>query len=401
MDARAIGFPGELLGRPWAERLLYFRNYTMAHPRLAAARESLLSAIREMEANSLVLVLGPTGVGKTTLRAKAEQMLTVEMMPELATDAGRLPVVSVECIAPDSGIFNWRDHFRRLLLQMDEPLVDYKLRLEAPAHSGQRVASFMPATRAVGLEYRHAVEQALRFRRPAAVLLDEAQHLARMGSGRRLSDQLDVIKSIANRTGTVHVLFGTYELLAFRNLSAQLSRRSVDIHFPRYRVDDANDRKAFLGVLRSFEQQLPLPEPTDLVQEWEFLYERSIGCVGILKDWLARTLAGALKRNATCLTLKELRTHALSISQCEKMLSEALEGESRLVENKEHCNRLRTRLGLSLQEASPKDTSMGMLEQTRIENTSPQKRRSKPGQRRPVRDPIGFPATRHATAVSL
>lgn len=401
MDAGAIGFTRELLDWPWAERLLYFRKYTMAHPRLTAARESLLSAIHEMESNSLVLVLGPTGVGKTTLRAKAEQMLTAEMIPELATDSCRLPVVSVECIAPDSGIFNWRDHFRRLLHQMDEPLVDYKLRSEVPVHSGERVTRFMPSTRAVGPEYQHAVEKALRFRRPAAVLLDEAQHLARMGSGRRLSDQLDVIKSIANRTGTVHVLFGTYELLAFRNLSAQLSRRSVDIHFPRYRADDANDRTAFLGVLRSFEQQLPLSEPTDLVQEWEFLYERSIGCVGILKDWLTRTLAGALKRNATCLTLKDLRAHALSVSQCEKMLSEALEGETRLVESKEHCNRLRTRLGLSVQEASPKDASMGMVERARIENTPPQKRRRKPGQRRPVRDPIGFLATEHATTASV
>jgi len=32
--------------------------------------------------------------------------------------------------------------------------------------------------KAAGLEYRHALEQALRFRRPSAVLLDEAQHLA-------------------------------------------------------------------------------------------------------------------------------------------------------------------------------------------------------------------------------
>ena len=94
----------------------------------------------------------------------------------------------------------------------------------------------MPSARAAGSEYHHAVERALRFRRPVAVLIDEAQHLARMGSGRRLSDQLDVIKSIANCTGTVHVLLGTYELLAFRNLSAQLSRRSIDIHFPRYRA---------------------------------------------------------------------------------------------------------------------------------------------------------------------
>src|SRR5258708_15282019 len=107
-----------------------------------------------------------------------------------------------------------------------------------------------------GAEWQDVVEQALRYRRPAAVLVDEAQHLAKMTSGRRLLDQLDVIKSIANRTGTVHALFGTYDLLAFRNLSGQLSRRSVDVHFCRYRVDNTEDRKTFLNVLCSFDRQI-------------------------------------------------------------------------------------------------------------------------------------------------
>jgi hypothetical protein len=60
------------------------------------------------------------------------------------------------------------------------------------------------------------VEQALRYRRPRAVLIDEAQHLFALASGRRLEDQLNVLKSLANRSNTVHVLFGTYELLRVR-----------------------------------------------------------------------------------------------------------------------------------------------------------------------------------------
>ena len=76
MDTGSPGFPRELLSQPWPARLEYFRAYTMAHPRLLAARETLLNAIHEVAPNSLILLLGPTGVGKTTLRAKIEQMLT-------------------------------------------------------------------------------------------------------------------------------------------------------------------------------------------------------------------------------------------------------------------------------------------------------------------------------------
>jgi len=293
----------------------------------------------------------------------------------------------VECIAPESGTFNWRDHFVRLLLQMDEPLVDRKRNLEDPARAGDRVMSFMPSTRAAGAAYHHATEQALRFRRPVAVLLDEAQHLARTGSGRRLSDQLDVIKSIANRTDTVHVLFGTYELLAFRNLSAQLSRRSVDIHFPRYRADDPKDREMFLNVVRSFEQQLPLSQPPDLVRDWEYLYERSIGCVGVLKDWLVRALTGVFRRNATVLTIQDLQAHALSVSQCEKMLSEALEGEVSLLEGAQECNRLRTRLGLNPLERPPEKLASSLVDAGIAVRS--RKQRWRPGQRIPTRDVIG------------
>src|SRR6202000_2043653 len=100
-----------------------------------------------------------------------------------------------------------------LLDAMREPLIDYKLdRKGKPWGLGRPTFPFDLNPRASGAEYQHAVEQALLHRRPRAVLIDEAQHLAKMSSGRRLLDQLDVIKSIANCTGIPHVLVGTYDL---------------------------------------------------------------------------------------------------------------------------------------------------------------------------------------------
>ena len=399
METLATGFPRELLTQPWIVRLEYFKRYTIAHPRLVAARESLSGAIYESAPNSLILVLGPTGVGKTTLRYKMEQLLTTAMSVDLEADPGRLPVVSVECIAPESGAFSWRDHFRRLLLHMEEPLLDHKLHPGKSIHIADRTVRFMPNARAAGTEYRYAVERALCFRRPAAVMLDEAQHLARVGPGRRLSDQLDVVKSIANYTKTVHVLLGTYGLLAFRNLSAQLSRRSFDIHFPRYRAEDPGDRKAFLTVLRSFEQQLPLSEPPELVNEWEYLYERSIGCVGVLKDWLVRALTAMLRRGDCALTFRELKMQALNVSQCDKMLAEALEGEVRLGESSVERARFRTRLGLSGPGAGTAQDSTVQIQESGFDMQ--RRRRNRPGQRRPVRDAIARSEASYATAPAV
>ena len=156
--------------------------------------------------------------------------------------------------------------------------------------------------RTIGLELRHALEGALTHRRPAAFFVDEAQHLAKMKSGRKLQDQLDSIKSLASLTRTVHVLVGTYELLPFRNLSAQLSRRSIDIHFRRYQATRSEDYAAFQNVAFTFQRHLPLEGESDLLKHIEYCYERSIGCVGVLKEWLMRALAFALGRDSRTVT---------------------------------------------------------------------------------------------------
>lgn len=394
--AAVMGITRRALTGSSDEKLQQFRKVTIAHPHLLAARERLITAISDSPRNSVVFVLGPTGVGKTTLRAKVENDLTAGLAPELLQDRGRLPVVSVEAVAPDTGNFSWRDHFKRLLDAMREPLIDYKLdRKGRPRGANESLFRFDPAARSSGAEYQYAVEHALRYRRPAAVLIDEAQHLAKMSSGRRLLDQLDVIKSIANCTGTPHVLVGTYDLLAFRNLNGQLSRRSIDVHFGRYRADRPGEAAIFGNVLRSFAAQLPVAEPPDLVKDWEFLYERSIGCVGILKEWLVMGLSAMVARGANRLERKDLDASALSVTQCDKLLSECIEGETRIEESDDGRLQLRTRLGLNGCGMAPAGQGRPHAAQAAVDPS--RKPRSRPGQRRAKRDPIGRGVAIHGT----
>jgi hypothetical protein len=220
-------------------------------------------------------------------------------------------------------------------------------------------------------------------------MVDEAQHLTKMASGRKLSDQLDSLKSLANLAGCVHVLIGTYELLPCRNLSAQLSRRSIDIHFRRYRADDPKDVEAFQRVIFSFQRQLPLAEEPQLWRDWEYCYARSIGCVGVLKDWLTRGLAAALETGAATLTREHLEKYSWSMDQCEKMAQEAREGESALTEKKEVRIRLLTLLGL---EPKPGLTDIGPTAEIRgmtATNQGSRRGKGRVGERSPVRDAIG------------
>lgn len=389
MNCTEQAFPSTLLTQPRSERLKYFRDYIMAHPHLVTARDRLLAAIRDLEPNSLVLVLGPTGVGKTTLRIGIEKALIEELEKAMVADPGRLPFISVEAVAPESGNFNWRDYFRRLLLQAAEPLVDRKRKSSPMEGEGAPALPLTPGARDTGAAYRYAVEQLLGNRQPAAVFIDEAQHLAIMASGRKLSDQLDILKSMANLSRTPHVLFGTYGLLAFRNLSGQLSRRSMDIHLQRYRADDPRQWEIFLHVLKDFEEQLPLPKRPDLVRHADFLYERSIGLVGVVKSVLEQALAAVLEGGKTTLTRRDLERHAPSVRQVQKILSEALDGEEQMAENTVERERLRTTLGLQTNHSETTLQQADGATQNGAGTVSSRATKLRPGRRRPARDAIG------------
>jgi hypothetical protein len=217
------------------------------------------------------------------------------------------------------------------------------------------------------------LEQALRQRQTAAVIVDEAQHLKKIAGGRRLLDQMDVLKSLASLTGTVHVLVGTYELLGLADLSAQLNRRSCEIHFPRYRADDPQDMAAFQSVLLTFQRHLPLTQEPDLVGHTEYFYEQSVGCVGVLKNWLTRALALALQDKAETVTQQHLEHCAEPARKLLRMAREIKEGEESLQEREAQRIELRQLLSMPAQPTQKRPTQP--------------KRRTV--ERKPSRDPVG------------
>jgi hypothetical protein len=210
-----------------------------------------------------------------------------------------------------------------------------------------RAGNLMIGRRHPVQELREAVEKALLYRRPKALIIDEAQHLGKIASGRKLLDQMDALKSLSNRSGTLLVLIGTYELLNFHRLSGQLSRRSLGLHFPRYGTSSV-DLKAFQSVVYGFQRQMPVMKEPELLKNWEYVYLRSLGCVGILKPWLVRALNESYENGEKTVTAKTLESCALSVAECEQMAAEMIAGEERLKEKAVgDRQRLSRMLGLS------------------------------------------------------
>lgn len=73
---------------------------------------------------------------------------------------------------------------------------------------------------------------------------------------------------------------------------------------------------------------------------WLYFYERSIGCIGILKDWLLRAVSTAQVEHKDILTLDRIQDHALEVEQCQQMMLDAFEGEQKLNYTEAHREHL-------------------------------------------------------------
>jgi hypothetical protein len=374
-------FDRTLLRQPPGARQEYFEQHCLIeHPRLMEALEAILQAIcapgdgaTTRRPGTMVLGIGPSRVGKTTLIRLLEERLLVYAKAQMQRDPTFIPLVSITAPEPGSGRFDWIDFYKPVLRQLGNPFVDSD-------------TARIPARR-----MREALEAAYLERKPLAIIVDEAHHLAKVRSGRRLQDHLDHLKYFENLTGVSHILIGTYEMRPFRKVNPQLACRSVDVHFPRYDLTKEEDCQIFRSVLWALQRQLPVDEePLLAEQHWEMLYARSIGCIGLLKLHLNRALALALLEEAKTVTAHHLRQTAMSEMRVKLVLHNALESEAEFSEAPNADEQLLTLLRKPAARATlPAKQTPEPAGQDQARSSSPPKNQ-KPGKRAPGRDAIGL-----------
>jgi hypothetical protein len=307
-----------------------FKHYAVWHPRLVQVQTQLLDTIWEPADVVYVVVCGPSGVGKSKLAEVLTRRLNT---PKLASN-GHVPrrALLMNTRPPDGELFHRTNFYQQGLRLLGKTTIERHIQVDVTT-AENLVEKKRPRGRVPPYpdnpEVRDAYEQELRRQTLRTVILDEAQHLIGSGDGKQPKDQLNWIKSMATEAGVLHVLIGTYDLLPFCNLDGQMARRGSEIHFARYHMEDEKDCQAFCNAFSSLLKQIPLTVDHDaLMRRWWYFFEGSIGCIGILKQWLVRSLYQALREASTELTRAHLEKSVLPDAKWERMRADARSGEA-------------------------------------------------------------------------
>jgi DNA replication protein DnaC len=373
-------FPEALLHMSDDDRLRYFKEQIIAHPKLENALNKAYSLVTGQAGPDIMIVTGPSGVGKTTLLKLLEDKILEDHAERMQVEKDFMPVIRINACAPLQKQFKWSDFYTRLLLRMDEPTIQYKLPLGYSMYdlidSPRDLISKMATPEAL----QRCAENCLHYRKTKVLLIDEASVMLLKGKDSSPDHLFELIKTLSINSGAQIVLCGTYRLLEILELSPQLIRRSRIVHMERYSNGLKDDKRKFVNVLRSFGKKLPMVNAPNLASHADSFYLKSVGCIGILHDLLVAWFDNALKTGVTSVEYDFLNSLITNFS-IKRVLEEAIAGEQKLRD-------------------IPLDTIRKMLQEhnmglqpdkgkTEITSGKRGKNSNGVGNRNPKRDPVG------------
>ena len=362
---------------------------TIKHKNFDSSLNRLLELVQQKSSTRIAIVTGPSGAGKTTLLKRLENELDNLAASEISKNPEIIAYGGCAIKARGGSVFSWKDPYIQTLKSLQHPFAQSRsIALNQDSTEVTEQASSIStdaARRFTNDRLFRILQKTIEHRKPRAILFDEAHHFLRVGSSMTLIDQLEHIKFIADETRTLFILFGTYELIELMDLSGALIRRREVIHLPRYNYDPTDSigsLEAYAKVVAVFTRDLSEISEVELLKQVPYLYQGSVGCVGILRDWLFRAYVRAIGTKGRKITMQILKDTEFAITDRTQLLTEALNGEENFAKRESSEGNYLKLLGFL-----PKDSSADATSKV-IGNKS----QTKPFERAPHNDPTGVGA---------
>lgn len=296
---------------------------TVRHGKQELAKARVNFFVKKASSVSLIVLAGPSGVGKSTLLTRFIQEFQAEHQQVMQENPSVVPILYTQAVASGHKSFDFRRLFSDGMRALNDPFWDYRNRNKAGRSANN---AYIGETRSAGV-MREDFEHELRTRGTKCWVIDEAHHVVRGGKSGHPGDQYDILKSLAQVNGVKLVLAGTYDLPKFLASSGQLSRRSATVQLDRYQWQSEVDRNMFLSVIMKVLSSLPMRSVQSVKEHGKYFYYGSVGCVGICKDWIARSFALAADSGDTALELKHFEQTQLDSEQLETLHADISRGE--------------------------------------------------------------------------
>jgi type II secretory pathway predicted ATPase ExeA len=310
--------------------LAAFEGVRKAHTHYRNAFNRTLALALRSCPGKVVIVTGPSGVGKSTLAVSLQNKVYAEASNSCDAHPAYVPAMLLRATAPHAMEFSWKDFFTRLLEGLCEPLRHKELQMTDQLDLWSEIKTLLRADHTTADGLRRQAERALDKRRTRVIIIDEAQHLLLCRNATSLRHQFEAIKSFADMSGVTIILVGTYDLLRIRDQSAQLIRRGQIVHFPRYDFAIKEHRSDFKSAMAALTNDLPIPLAPEVATDTTYFYLKTAGCIGILRDLLRDSLSDALELGQQCISRATIDANAQPNKAIRRILAEAVQGEALL-----------------------------------------------------------------------
>lgn len=296
----------------------------ISHPRIGEVI-SEIEALSGLGSENILMVVGPTGVGKSTLGISIQNRILKSHYEAMQENAGLIPVLRIEARATSESEFNWKLFYMDVLEALEgersTPAVDYGVN---PLTN--MVIKPIGRSKNTAAALRKKVEQALKARGVKFLIIDEGGHFTNVSEA-KMKRQTDALKSLSNCAGCQIILLGSYDILDVSRLSAQLARRVKEIHFSRYRMDSPDDCFEFKRFLQHLESQSHGFFGGLLIENAELLQNNTLGCIGTLMNLLRGFVSRAQRQGGV--SQEVLEKSLQTPGQCTAILAEIRMGEDR------------------------------------------------------------------------